>query len=219
MFQKMCTIFKSGEVNQVGRGNVFALDRQLVLPTCERPLPLAPDVEFQQLPVPAVTQSDTRKAQLLAMNTTASLTIIDMIDLSGSYFYVKDISKMPDAARLIRRLVFAKAPNPECVSVPVFQRASQRRLYFGDVYNVTGYTFLDAYAFTGRCACAGICCGQVPIREKFMYGRYYYNFDRTSGEVETDVKQTLYVAGILDAHNRTILGMSKSGCRLMLTET
>ncbi|CAJ0595795.1 unnamed protein product [Cylicocyclus nassatus] len=223
MFQKMCTIFKSGEVNQVGRGNVFALDRQLVLPTCERPLPLASNVEFQQLPEPTEAQSDARKVQLLAINTTAPLTIIDWIGLSGSVFYSKDISKMPDAAlnhgslndseahKLDFRLVFAKEPNPECVSIPVFQRASQRRLYFGDVYNVTGYTFLDAYAFTDRCACAGICCGQVSIFERFAYGSYHY-FHQSSVGLITEVSQTLYIAGILNAENRTVLGMSKTGC-------
>ncbi|CAJ0595859.1 unnamed protein product [Cylicocyclus nassatus] len=101
--ENVCTIFKNGEVNQVGRGNVYELDRQLALPTCERPLPLAPDVEFQQLPVPAVTQSETRKAQLLAMNTAASLTIIDWVSLSGSHFYLDNISKIPNRASLDQR--------------------------------------------------------------------------------------------------------------------
>ncbi|CAJ0595788.1 unnamed protein product [Cylicocyclus nassatus] len=207
----MCTIFKSGEVNQVGRGNVFALDRQLVLPTCERPLPLAPNLEFQQLPKPTEAESEAKKAQLLAMNTTAPLTIIDEIALSGTVFYLKDISKMPDAAHLNYRLVFAKAPIPECVSVPVFQRASQRRLYFGDIYNVTGYTFLDAYAFTDRCACAGICCGQVPIYEKLALENYLYSVSKPISQT-TEMNQTLYIAGTLFASNRTDQGMSKTGC-------
>ncbi|CAJ0595849.1 unnamed protein product, partial [Cylicocyclus nassatus] len=184
--ENVCTIFKSGEVNQVGRGNVYELDRQLVLPTCERPLPLAPNVEFQQLPEPTMAQSGSRKAQLLAMNSTASLTIIDSVYLSGSFFYLNYISKIPNGGSFDARFVFAKEPNPECVSVPVFQRASQRRLYFGDVYNVTGYTFLHAYAFTHRCACEGICCGSFPIRED------YTGFDYTYGSASsTDMNQTL----------------------------
>ncbi|CAJ0595786.1 unnamed protein product [Cylicocyclus nassatus] len=207
--ENVCTIFKSGEVNQVGRGNVYALDRQLVLPTCERPLPLAQNVEFQQLPEPVEAQSEARKAQLLAMNTTASLTIIDIIGLSGSRFFLKDVTKMPDGAIILSRLVFAKEPNPECVSVPVFQRASQRRLYFGDVYNVTGYTFLDAYAFTGRCACAGICCGQVRIYENFEGGSYYYTYYYRA-PFKTEMNQILYIAGILKADNATSSGMRKS---------
>ncbi|CAJ0595850.1 unnamed protein product [Cylicocyclus nassatus] len=205
--QNVCTIFKSGEVNQVGRGNVYELDRQLALPTCERPLPLAPDVEFRQLPKPTVAQSESRKAQLLAINTTASLTIIKAFYLGNSWFYLSDISKLPASPG--SRYVFAKEPNPECVSVPVFSRASQHRLYFGDVYNVTGYTFLHAYAFTHRCACEGICCGSFPIREIFTGSTYYYD-NVTAGS--SDMNQTLYIAGVLYSDNGTRGGMSKTDC-------
>ncbi|CAJ0595779.1 unnamed protein product [Cylicocyclus nassatus] len=206
--ENMCTIFENGEVNQVGRGNVYELDRQLELPTCERPLPLAPNVEFQQLPVPTVAQSESRKAQLLAMNTTASLTIIDRVSLNGSWFYLNDISKLPNRDILSSRYVFAMEPNPECVSVPVFQRASQHRLYFGDVYNVTGYTFLHAYAFTHRCACEGICCGSWPIRERIIGTAYHYGNYAAS----TDKNQTLYIVGWLQPDNSTGSGMSKTDC-------
>ncbi|CAJ0595787.1 unnamed protein product [Cylicocyclus nassatus] len=232
----MCTIFQSGEVNQAGRGKLFELHRQLVLPTCKRPLPLAPNVEFQQLPEPTVAQSESRKAQLLAMNTTASLTIIDWVYLSGSVFYLKN-TKIPDAAGHIRRprgrrqrkkqigmflnfnemdefTVLLKSQQTMMLSTigEYLHDLCQRRLYFGDVYNVTGYTFLNAYAFTDRCACAGICCGQVPIHESIEHGLYYYSYNEALDNQKTEVNQTLYIAGILNADNTTWHGMSKSGC-------
>ncbi|CAJ0595847.1 unnamed protein product [Cylicocyclus nassatus] len=141
------------------------------------------------------------------MNTTASLTIIDWVVLSGSRFYVNNISKIPGCV-IDTRYVFAMEPNPECVSVPVFQRASQHRLYFGDVYNVTGYTFLHAYAFTHRCACEGICCGSWPIRERIIGTAYHYGNYAAS----TDKNQALYIVGWLRSDNSTGDGMSKTNC-------
>ncbi|CAJ0595601.1 unnamed protein product [Cylicocyclus nassatus] len=134
--------------------------------------------------------------ELLAKDTIA-LTVVHMYKKNG-YIFTKSEAAFPDGTAPIRSLVFAKNPQPECVSVPVFQKADQHKLYFGDIYNVTGYEFLHAYAFTTYCACEGTCCGQVQLTErKVKITGSVYGFDY----VISDANQTLYIANFLTKDN------------------
>ncbi|CAJ0595606.1 unnamed protein product [Cylicocyclus nassatus] len=201
-FEGVCTIFGNGETHQAGGDNVYKLDCQLTLTTCRR-LPLASELKFQKLQEPKSKQSKTRIRELLAKNIV-SLTTLYMFKKNGAFFFSKSESAFTDGTVPRRGLVFAKNPQPECVSVPVFLKAKaglqfgysgQHKLYFGSVYNVTGYEFLDAYAFTTYCACDGICCGQVPLTKNTIGDANDY-VQGLQPDI-SDVEQVLYIANVL----------------------
>ncbi|EYC08243.1 hypothetical protein Y032_0067g69 [Ancylostoma ceylanicum] len=94
---------------------------------------------------------------------------------------------------LCKRLIFASDPQDGCTSIPVFTRASHRRLYFGNVYNAPGYISLNAYAFAEPCTCEGACCGKVVLKE-FVRARDDYVYRPPPQPLPpSDVDQQFYV--------------------------
>ncbi|VDN27597.1 unnamed protein product [Cylicostephanus goldi] len=78
--------------------------------------------------------------------------------------------------------------------------SGQHKLYFGEIYNVTGYEFLDAYAFTTYCACEGTCCGQVRLTTSNTIAYQEVNLGPLN-HVMSDAEQTLYIANVLNYDN------------------
>ncbi|CAJ0601638.1 unnamed protein product [Cylicocyclus nassatus] len=74
-------------------------------------------------------------------------------------------------------LFFSRKPGKNCTAVPAFHKAGYRRLYLGEIYNVTGYHFYNAYTFTDYCATQeGECLGKVEIQEYVDHkGDYFYD--------------------------------------------
>ncbi|CAJ0595599.1 unnamed protein product [Cylicocyclus nassatus] len=97
----VCTIFKDGETHQDGGNNMYKLDCQLTLPACPHCLPLAPEVEFQTLPVPKIEQSKTRMRELLAKDAVA-LTVVHIYDKNG-YIFTKSEAAFPDGTAPFHR--------------------------------------------------------------------------------------------------------------------
>ncbi|EYC25258.1 hypothetical protein Y032_0012g1788 [Ancylostoma ceylanicum] len=97
------------------------------------------------------------------------------------------------------RLWFSTNTQDHCTSIPVFTRANHRRLYFGNVYNVTGYIFMNAFAFAGSCTCdSNACCGSLTIKE-FLSAKDQYAYTTTAqfpGKTPSDVDQTFYIANV-----------------------
>ncbi|EYC08240.1 hypothetical protein Y032_0067g67 [Ancylostoma ceylanicum] len=89
-------------------------------------------------------------------------------------------------------IIFAKDPQDGCTSIPVFTRASHRRLYFGNVYNTSGYIFLNAYAFAEPCTCGSACCGKVALKEFAQKEEYFYR-NASQKLPSSDVDQIFYV--------------------------
>lgn len=70
------------------------------------------------------------------------------------------------------------------------------RLFFGEDYNVTGYTFLNAYASPRPCiAKNGQTCGTGIIEYRQANDPTYYYTDLTSqpGLQKTDMTQKFYI--------------------------
>ncbi|EYC25260.1 hypothetical protein Y032_0012g1790 [Ancylostoma ceylanicum] len=79
------------------------------------------------------------------------------------------------------------------------KRGDHRRLYFGSAYNVTGYIFMNAFAFTGPCTCdSNACCGTFTIKE-FLLANDRYAYTTTAqfpGKTPSDVDQTFYIVNM-----------------------
>ncbi|KAL6731676.1 hypothetical protein Aduo_002515 [Ancylostoma duodenale] len=75
--------------------------------------------------------------------------------------------------------------------------SGHRRLYFGSVYNVTGYIFMNAFAFAEPCTCdSNACCGTFGIKEVMpAKDRYTYSSaSQLAGKTPSDVDQIFYIA-------------------------
>ncbi|CAJ0595966.1 unnamed protein product [Cylicocyclus nassatus] len=160
--QGMCTIYKNGSETQNVTGVVYSIDRQLVIPNCQQPLPVASKVEISQnISKLVVNQDEAELDSLFDQNVTSIYEFYH----AGRWFYSQNASLFPDGTKPVYKYIFSRVPQTGCLSVPVFTTASGR-IYVGKVYNVTGYTFMHAYAFADVCrivACAGTCCGTTPV--------------------------------------------------------
>ncbi|KAL6736330.1 hypothetical protein Aduo_006694 [Ancylostoma duodenale] len=96
---------------------------------------------------------------------------------------------------VVFRITVVKDPQSKCKPLPIFTRANHRRLYFGSVYDVTGYYFMNGYAFADYCVCSdGTCCGSEELMEVQIDSQYAYK--RGIGEgTPTEVDQPFYVIG------------------------
>ncbi|CAJ0595965.1 unnamed protein product [Cylicocyclus nassatus] len=158
----VCTIYKNGSETQNVTGVVYSIDRQLVIPNCQQPLPVASKVENpQNISELVINQNEAELDSLFDQNVTSIYAFYH----ARRWFYSQNASLFPDGTKPDRKFIFAREPQPGCSSLPVFTTASGR-IYIGKVYNVTGYTFMHAYAFADVCrsiACAGTCCGTMPV--------------------------------------------------------
>ncbi|CAJ0601320.1 unnamed protein product [Cylicocyclus nassatus] len=95
-------------------------------------------------------------------------------------------------------LVLSKKAEKGCASVPVFHKANHRRLYFGEIYNTTGYYFFDGYAFAEQCISSkGECLGMSEIREyKENPGNFFYDEAGRNDMEDSGLGQNFYIAGI-----------------------
>ncbi|CAJ0591507.1 unnamed protein product [Cylicocyclus nassatus] len=70
-----------------------------------------------------------------------------------------------------------------------------RRLFFGEIYNTTGYYFLDAYAFADYCVAMGQCLGADKIQEyEDEQGNFYYEMPGRSDLNDSGLGQTFFIA-------------------------
>ncbi|CAJ0601338.1 unnamed protein product [Cylicocyclus nassatus] len=94
-------------------------------------------------------------------------------------------------------LVLSKKAEKGCASVPVFHKANHRRLYFGEIYNTTGYYFFDGYAFAGQCISSKHeCLGMSEIREyKENPDNFFYDEAGRKDLKDSGLGQTFFIAG------------------------
>ncbi|KAL6736323.1 hypothetical protein Aduo_006687 [Ancylostoma duodenale] len=90
-------------------------------------------------------------------------------------------------------MTLARDPQSNCKPLPVFTRANHRRLYFGSVFNVTGYYFMNGYAFADYCVCDnGSCCGSHNLTEVKGESSYLYKI-YPEDALPTEVDQPFFV--------------------------
>ncbi|CAJ0592925.1 unnamed protein product [Cylicocyclus nassatus] len=130
-----CTVYESGTILYLPVANTYELDRTLTLPSCSREVLLRPTVEFKPIEVPL-------KEGVTCSGFPSKLTTIHTYLPNKMKVPLYSISDLMGNFTEVQRLYFASEPQSQCVSVPVFTGASHSRLYFGDVYNTTGYSWM-----------------------------------------------------------------------------
>ncbi|KAK6753507.1 hypothetical protein RB195_012851 [Necator americanus] len=171
----VCTIYIDGTDVQLPSDRVFEINRNLTDPSCECKISTPKEMAFKRI---AAKTRDTR----LCRETPNDVTAVYEYVKDSLRFYSTDSSGfLPGGTRpnynsvlskvgegiahpgnIFARLefLFTRNPEPQCTAVPVFVRANHRRLFFGDVYNTTGYYFLNGYVYAESCRCiSGECCG------------------------------------------------------------
>ncbi|CAJ0607360.1 unnamed protein product [Cylicocyclus nassatus] len=198
-----CTIYGSGNIPYYSCEITYKLDRTLTSSFCTFEIPIRRNVEFK--PIEVLHDQD-----VVCSGLPSEVTTIHMY-LTEKLLAIYSISDLIGNYTEVQRLFFAKTPQSHCTSIPVFTGASNSRLYFGDVYNTSGYYFLNAYAFTGKCACiVNACCGNIVISEylsgtdttstnhKTIYSYIYSNSDHPTFFFSLHNKQSeqqYYIAG------------------------
>ncbi|EYC44967.1 hypothetical protein Y032_0444g1570 [Ancylostoma ceylanicum] len=125
--------------------------------------------------------------------STPTTTISGYIN-SGTYLYTnKPNPNLPLKSIPTFKITLARNPQTNCKPLPVFTRANHRRLYFGSAFNVTGYYFMNGYAFADYCSCDdGACCGSTALLEATSQKMYLYQ-DNLGGVGPTEVDQPFFV--------------------------
>ncbi|KAK6737651.1 hypothetical protein RB195_020018 [Necator americanus] len=76
------------------------------------------------------------------------------------------------------------------------RKCDHRRLFFGNVYNTTGYIFLNGYVYAEKCVCrSGPCCGKWEFKEFMDNGCYVYRNANEKILPSSDVGQSFFMAG------------------------
>ncbi|VDN29403.1 unnamed protein product, partial [Cylicostephanus goldi] len=137
------------------------------------------DITFQKIARQEnVTKPSCRDAR--------DVTVIQPYNRKGGYsFFVTNTTVAADNWNATNiKLFFSRKPGKNCTAVPVFHRADYRRLYFGEIYNVTGYYFYNAYAFADYCATQeGECLGKDEIQE-YVNDKGDYSYEKPGRETK-----------------------------------
>ncbi|CAJ0601639.1 unnamed protein product [Cylicocyclus nassatus] len=182
-----CRLYKEGN----GSVEAYVLSREATDSSCMTETTTT-DVRFQKIP----RRENVKKGKC---TSTQNVTVIMPYKREGRYrFFVPESSRIPyDWDRMNFKLTFSSKPEPTCTSVPVFHRADYRRLYFGEVYNVTGYYFHNAYAFADPCTPAGECLGKVEIQEYVdENGDFFYDKageENKKNKRNSGLRQTFFI--------------------------
>ncbi|EYC44964.1 hypothetical protein Y032_0444g1568 [Ancylostoma ceylanicum] len=188
LFQGLCSIFTEGNEIQKTVGTAYKLDSQLLSPSCPRRVKIGDHVTFPNY------QAPTTGPVSCADSASTPTTTISMYRKGGIYLYTNNpIPTLPSGSVVARRITLARDPQSRCKPLPVFTRANHRRLFLGSVFNVTGYYFMNGYAFADYCLCDdGACCGITALKEATSNSQYLYKYD-FDGWSPTEVDQPFFV--------------------------
>ncbi|CAJ0591367.1 unnamed protein product [Cylicocyclus nassatus] len=185
-----CRLFESGDGN--GQRSGYILLREETDAACTLIEISDADIAFQKIPYQEV-------AEVECSNAVSDVAIISPYVSHGKYrFFVLNSAKVPDWTAKKHRLFISKRKEETCTAVPIFHKANHRRLYFGEVYNTTGYYFYDAYAFANYCVSPeGLCLGVVKIQE-YVDEQNLYFYDRAGRDdvIDSGLGQIFYIASI-----------------------
>ncbi|CAJ0603475.1 unnamed protein product [Cylicocyclus nassatus] len=200
-----CTLYDSGSITYTPSEVTYELDRKLSdWPTCKKEVPIRKNVQFKPI---EVKSTEGVECNGLPKDVTVIFTYLT----EGNTTVLMGKSDLFGNFTAMQRLIFSRTPQERCVSVPVFSGASNTKLYFGHVYNTSGYYFMDAYAFSGMCACeTHACCGITPLKECNWYrdGKFNGVIYVKSGETPAEIgiqgqlrnskhfEQQFYIAGV-----------------------
>ncbi|CAJ0592114.1 unnamed protein product [Cylicocyclus nassatus] len=184
-----CRLYREGDTHSVKGG--YTLSRGETNSSCKLIETLDFDVSFQEI----TGQENSSEAECSVMPDVAVLQPYDKVKYR---FFVPDSTKVAEnwvASEF--RLLFSKKAEVSCTSVPVFHKANHRRLYFGEIYNTTGYTFYNAYAFTNLCVSpTGECLGVQEIKEYVdEQGNFFYDAPGRMDMADSGLGQIFFISG------------------------
>ncbi|KHJ96026.1 PAN domain protein, partial [Oesophagostomum dentatum] len=139
--ERTCTVLIDGNNSMMSNGSLLKFERDVSIPECATSVKFGSPVEFQQI------RADKTENVTCSGLPSATTVISTFYDANRYRFFAKENENVFSGMKAGIRMTFAKDPQQHCASVPVFTRAGRRRLFFGSVYNRTGYIFMDAYAF------------------------------------------------------------------------
>ncbi|KAK6754878.1 hypothetical protein RB195_013698 [Necator americanus] len=191
----VCKIFKEGTNTQQPSAATFQIYREQEGSSCYSSLKIGKEVTFKTI------QAKPTDTSIICNTGPNAPIIIRMYKYQGIRFYSTDSSGfLPDGSPPDRKLWLTKNPEPQCTAVPVFLQANHRRLFFGNVYNTTGYYFLNGYVYAEYCvSSSGNCCGAYEFREYILDSENYVY--RTTDEKTlqpSNFGQTFFMAGFGD---------------------
>ncbi|CAJ0591626.1 unnamed protein product [Cylicocyclus nassatus] len=153
-----CRLYRSGKTDRKVQG--YVLFREETDSSCMSEITTG-ELSFQKIP-------RQESAITVECSMTHDVAVIQPYEHNEKYRFFLLEPANPQLTMQARgpRLFFSKKPEKYCTAVPVFHRANSHRLYFGKIYNATGYFFYNAYAFTDYCVSAqGECLGVQEIQE------------------------------------------------------
>ncbi|EYC41929.1 hypothetical protein Y032_0550g3299 [Ancylostoma ceylanicum] len=161
-------------------------------PLCSSSVSFAPAIEFQR-PSGAGAMNISGPCPNVPFTNIYRFKAVD----SNVYMYSnqKDFQNEATLTRQCGMSFYSQNPDGMDLT-PVFTR-NNLQLLFGEAYNVTGYTFLDAYAVPRLYYLPGgsLCLSNEPIREYRMAGDVSYKYLSSKGGnmVDSDMMHTFYI--------------------------
>ncbi|KAK6754889.1 hypothetical protein RB195_013706 [Necator americanus] len=188
-----CTVFKQGSNAQQPNAETYQIYRQEERSSCHRSMKVGQEVTFETV---QAKSSDSSKS--CTDDAPDAPIVVYRYSDTSLRFYSTDSSGFVPGRNGVQRLWLTKNPDPQCTAVPVFAQANYRRLFFGNVYNTTGYYFLNAYAFAEHCVCSsGKCCGTRAFREYVLNAESFVYRPITEATLSpSNVDQTFFAAAI-----------------------
>ncbi|CAJ0591371.1 unnamed protein product [Cylicocyclus nassatus] len=163
---RSCAMYRGGNSTEPG----YILSRGETDAACTLIEISDTDIAFQKIP-----SQDLAKVECNVMSDVAAISTYE--NSTGYRFFIlrpNNISEYWEDMHY--RLLFSKKKEETCTPVPIFHKANYRRLYFGEIYNTTGYYFYNAYAYANYCVSPeGECLGVMEIQEYVdKFGFHFY---------------------------------------------
>ncbi|CAJ0591899.1 unnamed protein product [Cylicocyclus nassatus] len=165
-----CRLYREGDTRSV---EGYTLSRGETNSSCKLIEILDFDVSFQEI---EGSQENSSKAKCSGMPDVAVIQPYDRVEYR---FFVLDSTKVAENW------------------IASEFRSDHRRLYFGEIYNTTGYTFYNAYAFTNLCVSpAGECLGVQEIKEYVdEQGNFFYDVPGRMDMSGSGLGQIFFISG------------------------
>ncbi|CAJ0601337.1 unnamed protein product [Cylicocyclus nassatus] len=185
-----CRLYREGKVGPI-KG--YELKRDETDSSCMTETSTS-DVAFQRIPPRQEDDRDFTCKDLAAPDKT----VIVPFERERYRFFFSNTSRTSSKWTTVGpRLSLSKKAEETCTPVPVFHKANHRRLFFGEIYNTTGYYFFNGYAFADSCVVKGECLGVWEIQEyEDEDGKFYYDKPGRDDLKRSDLDQIFYIAKI-----------------------
>ncbi|CAJ0595147.1 unnamed protein product [Cylicocyclus nassatus] len=187
---------RSCQLVRIGKGDGIVFEELYVLSREETDSSCMTETSIREIPFQSIPKKGNTFEK--RFDKMPDVAVIQPYDHLGNYhFFLHSHDKKPiDYNATGPTLFFSRKAEETCTSVPVFRKANRRRLYFGEIYNTTGYFFYDAYAFADHCVSPlGECLGIDAIQEyKDEEGSFFYDKPGIENMADSGLGQAFFIA-------------------------